>query len=132
MEFTEMYVTKTLHSLLKLPRKFKDFSLLKNEIAKTFQRQHKNVKFLIIDEMSMIGLRLMGMLEQRCQELFPSINEPFGGLYVYLFGDFRQLPPVRDLPLYSDTSVQFSLFSTSYIQKNFTIAFAYNDHLARV
>ena len=61
---------KTQHSLLKLPRKFKDFSLLKNEIAKKFQRQHKNVKFLIIDEMSMIGLRLMGMLEKRCEHLF--------------------------------------------------------------
>ena len=49
----------------------------------------------------MIGVRLLYQIEKRCREIFPTIKEPFGGLNIYLIGAFRQLPPVKDLELYS-------------------------------
>ena len=38
---------KTLHSLLKLPRKFKEFSLIKNEIEEMFKDNIKMSNFLL-------------------------------------------------------------------------------------
>src|SRR5699024_4389584 len=45
--------------------------------------------------------------DKRCREakydpITKLHEQPFGGLMVYFFGDFRQLPPVRDVALYSD------------------------------
>lgn len=40
-----------------------------------------------------------GKIESRCKQAMGN-NEPFGGLFVYLFGDIKQLPPVKDRPLY--------------------------------
>ncbi|KAK3908333.1 ATP-dependent DNA helicase [Frankliniella fusca] len=60
----------------------------------------KNVKFLIIEEFSMVGCRLLNIINRRCMQM-KSSNEPFGALPVYMFGDLNQLPPIGDTPLYS-------------------------------
>ena len=60
---------------------------------------YKNFKFVIIDEMSMVGVKLLHLIDRRCQDMFPTVDESFGGLHVYMFGDFRKLPPVKDAPL---------------------------------
>ena len=44
---------KTFHSLLQLPVNYKKFGLLENQKAKKLQSDLKNLKFLIIDEMSL-------------------------------------------------------------------------------
>lgn len=53
----------------------------------------------------MVGAKLLHMLEQRCHEIFPERNQLFGGLFVYFFGDIRQLTPVKDIPMYYDPSM---------------------------
>ena len=51
----------------------------------------------------MVGCNLLRQIDLRCRSGKPNKqNEPFGGLFVYLFGDIKQLPPVKDRPLYSD------------------------------
>ena len=66
------------------------------------QRDLKNTRFLFLDEMSMIGLRLLDAIDRRLRQIFPLYHDkPFGGLIVVLFGDFGQLPPVMDTPLYA-------------------------------
>lgn len=43
----------------------------------------------------------MGMVSQRLQEAFPdNAGMPFSGISIILLGDFNQLPPVFDKPLY--------------------------------
>ncbi|XP_074596436.1 uncharacterized protein LOC141851589 [Brevipalpus obovatus] len=93
----------TIHSLLRVPLNIKKMQSLNGEAARKFQSEMKDLKFIIIDEMSMIGARLLNVIERRLRELNSTVDEPFGGLFIYLFGDFRQLPPVKDSPLYAST-----------------------------
>ena len=51
--------------------------------------------------MSMVGMKLLHLIDRRCRDIFPNIDESFAGIHAYMFGDFRQLPPVKDFPLYS-------------------------------
>ncbi|EFZ03828.1 ATP-dependent DNA helicase PIF1 [Metarhizium robertsii ARSEF 23] len=71
------------------------------------QKKLKDIKYLIIDEKSMLGLRQLSWIDDRLREAFPNKNEEFfGGLNILLVGDFFQLPPVLQKPLYYDKEVQ--------------------------
>ena len=52
--------------------------------------------------MSLNGTRLLHHVEKKCTEIFPNKEKKFGGICVYLFGDYWQLPPVLDTPAYAD------------------------------
>jgi ATP-dependent DNA helicase PIF1 len=59
------------------------------------------LKYVIIDEMSMIGCKMLGMVNRRLKQGNPELQHlPFGGLNLILMGDHAQLPPLFDLPLY--------------------------------
>ena len=94
----------TLHSLLALPVRG-DFKDLEGERLHRLQNTLAPVSYLIIDEMSMVGRTTMGQVDKRLRQAFPHhADEVFGGCSVLLFGDFGQLPPVGDLPLYTTAS----------------------------
>ena len=96
----------TLHSLLHLPIN-KDFKPLSSIDTAQLQKKLKDIKYLIIDEKSMLGLRQLSWIDDRLREAFPNKNEEFfGGLNILLVGDFFQLPPVLQKPLYYDKEVQ--------------------------
>ncbi|RKK07525.1 hypothetical protein BFJ65_g17730 [Fusarium oxysporum f. sp. cepae] len=96
----------TLHSLLHLPIN-KDFKPLSPVDKTQLQKKLKDIKYLIIDEKSMLGLRQLSWIDDRLREAFPNRNEEFfGGLNILLVGDFFQLPPVLQKPLYYDKEVQ--------------------------
>ncbi|KAG7403319.1 ATP-dependent DNA helicase pif1 [Fusarium oxysporum f. sp. rapae] len=96
----------TLHSLLHLPIN-KDFKPLSPVDKTQLQKKLKDIKYLIIDEKSMLGLRQLSWIDDRLREAFPNRNEEFfGGLNILLVGDFFQLPPVLQKPLYCDKEVQ--------------------------
>src|SRR3954466_12248647 len=90
----------TIHSTLSIPicnNKRRD---LDGNRLKQLQERLKNVIYLIIDEKSMVGRRMLALVDKRLREAFPEHkNEPFGGWSIILFGDFGQLPPVMDLPM---------------------------------
>ena len=94
----------TLHSLLSLPIRgeFKD---LEGERLTKLQQSFSEIKYVIIDEMSMVGRKIFGQVDRRLRQAYPQhSNEVFGGCSCLLFGDFGQLPPVMDLPLYTTDS----------------------------
>ena len=94
----------TLHSLLYLPTKG-DFKDLEGENLNRLQQSLAVMKYIIIDEMSMVGRKLFGQVDRRLRQVFPQhSNQPLGGCSCLLFGDFGQLPPVMDLPLYTTLS----------------------------
>ena len=47
---------------------------------------------------------MLALIDMRLWQAFPeSNNEPFGGRSIILFGDFSQILPVLDLPIYANT-----------------------------
>ena len=52
--------------------------------------------------MLLLGLRALYQTESRCRETFANeIDEHFGELIIYLFGNYNQLTPVRDTAIFS-------------------------------
>ena len=68
-----------------------------SQIAR-LQEERRGIRYLIIDENSMIGQTGLGKIEERLWEIE---GAALGGLSVMLVGDFGQLPPVADTPLFN-------------------------------
>ncbi len=73
----------------------------------------KNLKVLIIDEISMLSKETLDMTELVCRT-FKDSGAPFGGLQVILTGDFFQLPPISRE---SDPSKSIFAYNSSAWQK---------------
>jgi hypothetical protein len=94
-------IGRTLHSLFRLPVKQKK-SDLSNATLQSLQSLFQDIRFLIIDEKSMIDLKILSIIDDRLRLIFPDQSgQAFGGLNVLLCGDFFQLPPVNGRPLYA-------------------------------
>ena len=94
----------TLHSLLHLPTRG-EFKQLEGNRLQQLQQAMSSIRYIIIDEMSMVGRKVFGQIDNRLRQTFPHhAQEVFGGCSLLLFGDFGQLPPVMDLPLYTTDS----------------------------
>lgn len=66
----------------------------------------RDVRILVIDEISFMNDDQLQKLHQRLQEIGDK-NKPFGGFSIVFAGDFRQLPPIRSSEkqlLYSEDS----------------------------
>ncbi|CAG8622479.1 21470_t:CDS:2 [Cetraspora pellucida] len=74
------------------------------ERLKQLQKRLNGVNYFVIDEKSMVGHRMLALVDMRLCQAFPEHkNQPFGNRSVILVGDFGQLPPVLDEPMYSQT-----------------------------
>jgi hypothetical protein len=91
----------TLHSAFSLPLNQYAGVLpkLSSDISNGLRCQLANVKLLIIDEISMVGIKTLGYIDQRLRSIL-RINKPFGDINIIVFGDFFQLAPVLSTPLY--------------------------------
>ena len=94
----------TLHSFLSLSTKGK-YKDLEGERLHHMQQSLAEMCYLIINEMSMLGRKIFGQIDKRLRQVFPHhADQLSGGCSCLLFGDFGQLPPVMDLPLYTTVS----------------------------
>ncbi|KAK3896343.1 PIF1-like helicase-domain-containing protein, partial [Staphylotrichum tortipilum] len=121
----------TIHSLLRLPisKKGELNTLNATEIG-NLQAKLADFLYFIIDEKSMIGLRMLAAISSRMGEVWPrSRGMPFGGRSVLLIGDFFQLPPVAERALYSSAG---RLTATELNGRNAYLAFARTVELKQV
>jgi hypothetical protein len=105
----------TVHSLLKLPIN-KPIEPIGAALASGIQQRLARTKYLIIDEKSMISPKTLYHIDFRLQQAFAT-RVRFGGISILLFGDFWQLPPVRDKPLFQDPLA----FGPGQVDEPFTI-----------
>lgn len=87
----------TLHTAFALPvNQFGgELPALSSDVANTIRALLAHLKILIIDEISMVGTKILYWLHQRLVQI-TGRNLPFGGISVIVVGDLHQLPPVGD------------------------------------
>ena len=70
------------------------------------QERWAKIEYVIIDEVSMIGQTLLARFHASVQKAKAVDSDaPFAGLNVLFSGDFMQLSPVQDIPLYMPNKV---------------------------
>ena len=117
----------TLHSLLRLPisKNLTELPPLTPTELSNLQAKLRAIRYIIIDEKSMIGLRMLSYIDSRLRQIFPSHQDQFfGGRSIMLLGDFYQLPPVMEKPLYMDENLKSALDlkgRNAYLQFNKTV-----------
>jgi ATP-dependent DNA helicase PIF1 len=80
-----------------------EFNQLGQSSLARFQTRWKEIKLLILDEKSMVGRSQVGRIDRRLRQAYPqNADEILGEMPAIFFGDFAQLPPVGDSPMYSD------------------------------
>ncbi len=80
-------------------------------------------KVLIIDEVSMLGANVLGMVDAVCRAVRRN-DAPFGGLQTVLVGDFFQLPPV----VKNGGTVQYAFRSNAWMKLDPTVCYLDEQH----
>lgn len=90
----------TSHSALQLPVQAQNKRELSGTSLTQLQHRLKDVQYIIVDEVSMLGQRTMEWVDKRLKQASGYHDTPFGGYSLILIGDFAQLPPVGDRALF--------------------------------
>ncbi|XP_044598214.1 ATP-dependent DNA helicase PIF1-like, partial [Cotesia glomerata] len=87
----------TLHAAFILPYNqcSTELTPLSSGSRNTLFAKLKDLSLIIIDEISMVGSRMIQQVDSRLKQIFQT-SKPFGGVSVIVFGDFNQLAPVGD------------------------------------
>jgi len=74
-----------------------DIEVIRNKIEENSQLKDiwLNLHTLLIDEVSMLGGKMLDTIEQLARKI-RNINKIFGGIQVILIGDFYQCPPINE------------------------------------
>ena len=72
-----------------------DHLSLSDKVRDTKRALFKNLKFLIIDEISMVKADLLYQIDLRLREIKMKPDAIFGGVALFVFGDVMQLKPVK-------------------------------------
>ena len=97
---------QTIHQLLQLDCQesgfFNQKSLSSAKRDKMFTSIFKNVRYLIIDEVSMIGNTNLNQIHSRLNQLYglSGQNDFFGGINIIFVGDLFQIPPVQQTKIF--------------------------------
>ena len=90
----------TLHSAFGLTFGNEHYSLT-DKTRDTKRNLYRNLKFLVIDEISMVKADQLYQLDLRLREITTRSDELFGGVAILLFGDIMQLRPVMGRYIWS-------------------------------
>ena len=87
----------TIHSALRMPfnRVKAEYIPLSISTLNTMRSNMGDLKFAIIDEVSMVGTNLFNYVDRRLQDI-KGCRRPFGGCHMLCIGDLFQLQPVCD------------------------------------
>ncbi len=76
----------TYHSALKFQANNSDYRNSSCDVLNTLQCKYRNLKVLIIDEVSMLGNKMLKNINLRLQDI-KNNRKPFGNVHIILVGD---------------------------------------------
>ena len=91
---------QTLHSAFGFTFGDEHYSL-SDKTRDTKRAMFKNLRFLIVDEVSMVKADQLYQLDLRLREVTMRPDKLFGGVSVFVFGDIMQLKPVKGRVIWS-------------------------------
>ena len=94
---------QTLHGAFGFPFG-NDFTSLPDKSRDARRAALKNLRLVIIDEISMVKSDMLYMLDLRLQEITEKIGVPFGGIAIIVFGDMMQLKPIMGKYIFDSPS----------------------------
>ena len=83
----------TFNTGLRIPPFQEKMEPLSMDLRNQLFSKYRDVKFIFIDEISMVGSRMFNKADIRLHQIF-DCNKFFGGLNVIAIGDFYQMRPV--------------------------------------
>ena len=94
-------------------------------VDRVIKNRHKRPNWqktdiLIVDEVSMLSLKILKILDIIARKIKKKSNTPFGGMQIIFAGDFYQLPPVGDDndPETSQFCFESSLWDETFPKQN--------------
>jgi ATP-dependent exoDNAse (exonuclease V) alpha subunit len=86
---------RTYHSALHVIPDTVDFHGLSDKTRMEAKQELKNMKILVMDEVSMVAADVLYVIDLRLKEIKENNKDPFGGVMMVILGDVMQLPPVK-------------------------------------
>jgi exonuclease III len=93
---------------------------LDSDTASKLHNKFKNVKMVIIDEISMVGFRMFANIDLRLQQIMNN-NQRFGGLHMLVLGDLFQLRPIKDTFVFQNPDNSKEKFATNLWEELFEL-----------
>ena len=93
---------------------------LSSDLLNTARRQFHSIQWIIIDEFSMVGNRMLRFIHLRLQEIKGN-RLPFGGLNLVFVGDLYQLKPVMQDYIFELVREEYGQLATNLWTKYFVI-----------
>ena len=88
----------TIDSILSIPPN-RQFKKLGDQAKYGLAKRLEKCSYILIEEVSMIGLKKLGKINDRLQEV-GNPEQIFGGFNIIFVGDLLQLPPVMDREIF--------------------------------
>lgn len=112
-----MTIHKAFHIL---PNRNKTYTSLTCEKLNTLQVKYRDLKVVIIDEISMVGNSLFNFINLRLQEI-KKCKLPFGGVHLIVVGDLFQLQPALDGWIFQNLNTEYGPLADNLWQKYFSL-----------
>ena len=111
----------TIHRIFYIAANQKmDFKPLSWDLLNTARRKFHAVEWILIDEFSMVGNKMLRFIHLRLQEIKGN-NLPFGGLNIICIGDLYQLKPVMQGYIFEQLSEEYGSLATNLWTEHFVI-----------
>ncbi|XP_059067532.1 ATP-dependent DNA helicase PIF1-like [Cryptomeria japonica] len=107
----------TLHSALFIPFNKSTSNSLRSERLDVLTKEYQQLRLVLIDEISLIGARMLHCIDKRFREIMQTLTKHFGGLDIIFCGDLYQAEPIHDCLVFQAPTIDTDLLPYDFWQQ---------------